>query len=123
MLLGLILMFFARGALAVILSGIVMMGGYMFVNAALSGVVRDKTPEDKVGLFQGIRMIFQVLLPMIIGPSIGSLIIKGSESGVYEELGVVKEVPIPAIFIGAAVVLLFAVYPIVYLRKKERAKE
>ena len=121
MLAGLVLMFFAGGAVAVVLSGIVMMGGYMFVNAALSGIVRDKTPEDKVGLFQGIRMIFQVLLPMIIGPFIGSLIIRGSESGVYEELGVIKQVPIPGIFLGAAVVLLFAVLPILSLKRKESA--
>lgn len=120
MLLGLVLMFFVRAALPVILSGIVMMGGYMFVNAALSGVIRDKTPNDKVGLFQGIRMIFQVLLPMVIGPFIGSLIIKNSQSGVYEELGVIKQVPIPAIFLGAAAVLLLSLIPIVYLWKKEK---
>lgn len=92
----------------------------MLVNAALSGVIRDKTPKEKVGLFQGVRMIFQVLVPMIVGPSIGSFIIRGSESGVYEELGVVKQVPIPGIFLGAAVVLIFTVFPLIYLRKKER---
>ena len=120
MLVGLILMFFVRTTLPVILSGIVMMGGYMFVNAALSAVIRDKTPESKVGLFQGIRMIFQVLIPMVVGPFIGSLIIKNSDSGVYEELGVIKEVPIPAIFIGAALVLLLSLFPIFYLWKRER---
>ncbi len=115
-------MFFARKTLAVILMGIVMMGGYMLVNAALSGIIRDRTPKEKVGLFQGIRMIFQVLLPMIIGPAIGSLIIRNSESGVYEELGVVKQVPVPGIFLGAVVVLIFTVVPVWYLKKKEQNK-
>jgi len=123
MLVGLILMFFVRTTLPVILSGIVMMGGYMFVNAALSAVIRDKTPEGKVGLFQGIRMIFQVLIPMVVGPFIGSLIIKNSDGGVYEELGVVKEVPIPAIFIGAALVLILSLLPIFYLWKQEKKQK
>ncbi len=123
MLVGLILMFFVRTTLPVILSGIVMMGGYMFVNAALSAVIRDKTPEGKVGLFQGIRMIFQVLIPMVVGPFIGSLIIKNSDGGVYEELGVVKEVPIPAIFMGAALVLILSLLPIFYLWKQEKKQK
>lgn len=123
MLLGLILMFFARASWFVILSGIVMMGGYMLVNAALSGIIRDKTPEDKVGLFQGIRMIFQVLIPMVVGPFIGSLIIRNSESGVYEELGVIKQVPIPHIFLGAAAVLLLSLIPVFYLVRAEKKKQ
>lgn len=112
-------MFFVRAAVPVIIAGIVMMGGYMLVNAALSGDIRDKTPAEKVGLFQGVRMIFQVLVPMVIGPSIGSAIIRNSTSGVYEELGVLKQVPIPGIFLGAAVVLLFTFIPVIYLKRKE----
>ena len=115
-------MFFVRSAVPVIIAGIVMMGGYMLVNAALSGDIRDNTPEEKVGLFQGVRMIFQVLVPMIIGPSIGSAIIRNSTSGVYEELGVLKQVPIPGIFLGAAVVLLFTFIPVIYLKSKESKK-
>lgn len=115
-------MFFVRSAVPVIIAGIVMMGGYMLVNAALSGDIRDKTPGEKVGLFQGVRMIFQVLVPMIIGPSIGSAIIRNSASGVYEELGVLKQVPIPGIFLGAAVVLLFTFIPVIYLKSKESKK-
>ena len=64
---GLVAMYFARGQLAVILAGCVMMSGYMLVTASLSGKVRDLTPPDKAGHFQGIRMLFAVLLPMIIG--------------------------------------------------------
>ncbi len=116
-------MFFVRSTVPVIIAGILMMGGYMLVNAALSGVIRDKTPTEKVGLFQGVRMIFQVLIPMVIGPSIGSAIIRNSESGVYEELGVIKQVPIPGIFLGAAVVLIFAVVPVIYLKRKESVKK
>ena len=120
--LGLWGMFFVRSSVGVMLAGLVMMSGYMLLNAALSGIVRDKTPAGKEGLFQGVRMIFQVLLPMVIGPFIGSAIIRNSESGVYEELGVIKQVPIPGIFLGAAIVLIFTVIPAFILKRIDKRK-
>lgn len=113
-------MFFARSAVGVIIMGILMMGGYMLINAALGGAIRDYTPKDKVGHFQGVRMLFQVLLPMVIGPSIGAAVIRNSESGVYVELGVLKQVPIPGIFLAAALCLLPIVLPLVYIKRKEK---
>lgn len=119
MLTGLIAMFFVRGFWGVIIAGAVMMSGYMLVTAALSGTIRDYTPEDKAGLFQGIRMIFQVLLPMIIGPYIGAAVIKNSGE-TYVELGVTKQVPTPAIFLAAAAVLVFLIIPVVLLKRREK---
>ena len=104
---GLLGMFFARSMLAVILTGCIMMSGYMLVTAILSGIIRDHTPAGKAGHFQGIRMIFGVLLPMILGPAIGAAVIRGSDS-TYVDLGVVKTVPTPSIFLAAAVVLLLS---------------
>jgi MFS family permease len=114
---GLALMSVARSTLAVILSGIVMMGGYMLVQAAISATVRDLTPVDKVGHFQGIRMIFAVMLPMMVGPFIGSIVISNSSS-TYVELGVVKTVPTPMIFLVAALVLLLTLLPLLSLKKE-----
>ena len=119
MLVGLAGMFFARSITAVIVAGIVMMSGYMLVSASLSAAVRDYTPVDKAGHFQGIRMIFAVLLPMIIGPFIGAAVIKNS-SGTYVELGVVKNVPTPSIFVASAFVLLFVSIPIFLLKRREK---
>ena len=116
---GLVAMYFARGQLAVILAGCVMMSGYMLVTASLSGKVRDLTPPDKAGHFQGIRMLFAVLLPMIIGPQIGSAVIKGGDS-TYVELGVTKTVPTPGIFLAAAGVLLLTLIPVFILRRREK---
>ena len=121
MFVGLIGMYFARGFGAVIAAGCVMMSGYMLVTAALSGIIRDNTPRDKIGHFQGIRMIFGVLLPMIIGPIIGAEVIRGSDS-TYIELGVVKTVPTPGIFLAAAIILLLVI-PFVIILKKQSAKE
>jgi len=117
MLLGLIGMYFVRSSLTVILAGTVMMSGYMMLSAALSANIRDWTPEGKVGHFQGIRMIFAVLLPMIIGPSIGAAVIRGSDS-TYIDLGQVKTVPTPGIYLAAAAVLLLVAVPVFLLKKR-----
>ncbi|MEA4893858.1 MAG: MFS transporter [Oscillospiraceae bacterium] len=119
MFVGLLGMFFVRGSVSVIVTGTVMMGGYMLVTSALSASIRDNTPEDGVGEFQGIRMIFAVMLPMIVGPSIGAAVIKNSGS-TYTDLGVVKDVPTPAIFLASAAVLLLIVVPVIFLKRREK---
>ena len=122
MLLGLAGMYFARGMAAVIAAGCVMMSGYMLVTAALSGLIRDLTPEGKAGHFQGIRMIFGVLLPMILGPAIGAAVIRSSDS-TYVELGVTKTVPTPAIFLAAAALLALSVPFVLALKRRMAAGE
>ena len=119
MFIGLIGMFFVREPIAVIIAGTVMMGGYMLVTAALSATIRDFTPIDRVGQFQGIRMIFAVMLPMIIGPWIGAAVIKNSGS-TYVDLGMIKNVPTPAIFLASAAVLVLIVIPLIFLKRREK---
>ena len=67
-------------------------------------------------------MIFGVMLPMIIGPAIGAAVIRGSDS-TYVDLGVVKTVPTPGIFLAAAAALLLILPPVMMLRKRSEAKE
>lgn len=122
MLTGLVGMYFVRESVPVMVAGTVMMSGYMMMTAALGANIRDWTPLDKVGHFQGIRMIFAVLLPMIIGPSIGAAVIRGSES-TYVDLGQVKSVPTPDIYLAAALVLLCVAVPVLFLRKSEKAAQ
>lgn len=119
MLAGLAGMYFVRSQIGVMIAGTVMMSGYMMVSAALGANIRDWTPEGKVGHFQGIRMIFAVMLPMIIGPAIGAAVIKGSDS-TYIELGQVKTVPTPGIYLAAAAVLLLVAVPVWLLKKKDK---
>ncbi len=115
---GLVMMAAARSLLFTIAAGTVMMSGYLLSVSIFSGMVRDYTPGGNEGEIQGIRMIFQVMLPMVIGPYIGALAIKGSNL-TYVELGVEKTVPTPVIFLLAAAVELFAVIPVFILRKRE----
>lgn len=121
MLLGLVGMYFVRTQPGVMVAGTVMMSGYMMISAALGANIRDWTPADKVGHFQGIRMIFAVMLPMVIGPAIGAAVIRGGQS-TYVELGQVKTVPTPAIYLAAALVLLTVTIPLAALKQTEKRK-
>lgn len=116
-LVGLVLMANARENWFVGVAGIVLLGGNMLLGAAINALVRDYTPKDMAGRFQGIRMLFAVLIPMVTGPFIGAAVIRGSNQ-TYVDLGVVKQVPTPAIFIAAAVVLVLLVIPVALLRRK-----
>ena len=115
--LGLFLMFFARDTVFVIVAGTVMMTGFMLSVAAIGAAVRDYTPVNRAGAVQGIRMLFTVLLPMLTGPFIGAAVIRGADE-YYEDLGVLKQVPSPGIFLAAAIVVLLVLIPARMLRKQ-----
>ena len=119
-LVGLALMMFARGLLPVIAAGLVLMPGFMLSMATIGAAVRDFSPPDRVGMVQGLRMIAMVLIPMVIGPFIGAAVIRGADE-YYEDLGQLKQVPTPGIFVAAAVVVLFIVIPVAALRRRSAA--
>lgn len=102
----------------VVLIGIVpTLVGYVVIQIQLTATMRDFIPEDKVGLFQGIRMIFVVLLPMIIGPALGDLACRTSNITIIE-YGVEKLVPSTSMFFYAAIVAIIILIPIIILKKK-----
>ena len=104
--------------IAVVLIGIApTLIGYVVLQIQLSASVRDFIPEDKVGLFQGIRMIFSVLIPMVVGPAIGDIACRTSNLTIIE-YGVEKLVPSTSMFLYAAVVSVFVFVPILLLAKK-----
>ncbi|MCR4563444.1 MAG: MFS transporter [Clostridiales bacterium] len=119
LIIGCIGIFFVRTILPLAIMGTVMMGANLVVSSAVNATIRDYTPEDKAGLFQGIRMFFSVLLPMVIGPYIGAAVIKNSNE-TYEEYGVIKQVPTPNIFLAAAIVCVIAVIPMIVLVKNKK---
>ncbi len=96
--------------------------GYVVIHIQLTATMRDFIPEDKVGLFQGIRMIFVVLLPMIIGPAIGDIASRSSNITIIE-YGVEKLVPSTSMFFWAAIVAMFVLVPILILAKKKALKK
>lgn len=118
---GLVLLFLLEAPFLVGVAGFVMMSGNLVFTGVLNAKIRDHTPEGMAGRFQGIRMIFFVLIPMLVGPFIGSTVIK--ESGLtYEEFGQLKDVPTPHIFLAAAIVCALSFVPLFFTLKSERGR-
>lgn len=114
--LGGLMMFFARNIWFVSVSGIIMMTGYLWEMALLSACMRDNTPADKIGHFQGIRMVFSVLIPMCVGPFIGAYV-SSTSNGVYVDPTTGAEQPVPTnyIFLAAVIVNLLIVIPMAFM--------
>ncbi len=92
--------------------------GNALVNILFSAAVKDFIPEGKAGLFQGIRMIFAVMLPMIIGPVIGDKACQYAAQTIINEVGAEVIVPAKNMFLWAGIVCIFALIPLYFLIRK-----
>lgn len=73
--------------------------------------IKDLTPPAQAGQFQGVRMVFWVLLPMVIGPFIGERIITAFGQPVVVD-GKAGFLPTYLIFVAASVATLVAILPV-----------
>jgi len=103
-----------------IIGGIILMTGYLVSTAVLGAKVRDYTPEKEVGLFQGVRMIFTVLVPMVIGPLIGSGLCRIGGTPYQNEYGQTVYPPNKWLFLVTGIVFLCAVVPVILMIRKEK---
>ncbi len=95
---------------------------YLTVGIAMSAEIRDLTPPGKIGLFQGVRMIFFVLLPMVIGPTLGNIATVGASITYVDDVGVEKLVPTPAMYVIAGALTLLAIIPAAALIVRSKKK-
>ncbi len=119
---GLIMVFFAQEGQLIytIIAGIVMMFGYIVSGTAINATLREFTPKGKEGSFQGIRMIFQVALPMIIGPLIGQAIVNMSTNTYTNDFGELQKLPQNLIWLVSAMALILVFIPTIILIYKEK---
>lgn len=107
-------------------AGFVMIAGYILVSALCGALVRDYTPENDAGKLQGVRMIFSVLIPMLVGPFIGNAINKASAIPLPDlgsaDVMTTQYIPAPEIFLAGALVasLTFVVIPFLVKAKGEK---
>lgn len=100
-----------------LIGGTVMMGAYLVALVPLNALARDIIPEGRAGAFSGVRMVFFVMLPMIIGPFIGSTIIKNGNLNYIDEFGELVYIPTPYMFLAGAIIALLTIIPIVFILK------
>ena len=97
---GYIILFSFKNTALVFIGSLFMMSGYLTGMAVFGAMIRDYTPIGKAGMFQGLRIVGQVLIPGIIGPFIGSLVLKNADT-VLNDDGTTSFVPNENIFVAA----------------------
>jgi len=100
------------------LAGLIWQASNMAAAIASTSWLKELLPEQSRGRFLGVRMIFWVLTPMLIGPGIGSALIRNF--GVPTVLdGKPGFLAVPLIFQVGAIIGLLALIPIPFLKSKQ----
>ena len=118
---GYVGLYFCRGTALVFVFSLVMMCGYLGTGAMIGAQIRASTPQKKAGMFQGLRIVGQVLIPGVIGPAIGAAILQNADTVVNSD-GTTSFIPYANIFLGALIALIVtfaALFPLFKLLRKE----
>ena len=119
---GYVLLYFFRHSVLVFIGTVLMLCGYLSGMAVFGAMIRDNTPENKAGMFQGQRIVCQVLLPGIIGPAIGAAVLQNAQT-ITDSDGRAVFLPNANIFLAAlvaAVLIFVAMIPLLNNLKKQK---
>jgi len=103
---GFVVLYLFRQTVPVFIGSLLMMCGYLSGMAVFGAILRDHTPANKAGMFQGLRIVGQVLIPGIIGPEIGAAVLKNAKTVVGDD-GTTSFIPNEKIFLAAFVAAVF----------------
>ncbi|MBN2051754.1 MAG: MFS transporter [Spirochaetales bacterium] len=115
--LGGILLSLARSLPLLVVTGLLWQAFFVASGIAAVAWLKDLLPEENRGKFLGVRMIFWIALPMVIGPAVGSALIRNfgiPTTGLTEGF-----VPVPIIFQVGSVITLFSLLPLYFLRRRK----
>lgn len=116
--LGFFLLSTSTSIYVILISIVPVVLGNALVNILFGAAVKDFIPEGKAGMFQGIRMIFAVMLPMVIGPVIGDMACQHAARTIINEVGAEVIVPSKNMFLWAGIVCIFGLIPLYFLVRK-----
>ena len=119
---GFVVLYFCKNTALVFIGSLLMMCGYLSGMAVFGAVLRDHTPENKAGMFQGQRIVGQVLIPGIIGPAIGAAVLQNAQTIINDD-GTTSFIPNENIFLAAfvaACVIFLALWPLFRKMKEDR---
>ena len=92
--------------------GILMLGSLLGLSGILMSSFQDYIPKGYEGRFQGVRMCFCVLIPMIIGPLV-TLILGLNDT----DTGAAGFAPPFSMFLAASIIAALALVPAYFVRK------
>ncbi len=114
--LGYMILFVSVAAVPVFIGSFFMMSGYLAGAAAFGAAIREYTPNGKAGQLQGIRIFTQVLIPGIIGPFIGKLVLADAKTVIGSD-GTASFIPSADIFSTAAIPAMLVLLIIIFFIK------
>ena len=123
---GFIVLYIFKNTILVFIGSLFMMMGYLSGMSIFGARIRDNTPKNKSGSFQGLRIIFQVLLPGVIGPAIGALVLKNADM-ITNDDGTTSFIPNQNIFLFSLLVIILVILiigiTILINKNKKESKE
>ncbi len=119
---GYVGLYFFRSTAPVFVASLVMMCGFLGTGAMLGAKIRTHTPENKSGMFQGLRIVGQVLIPGVIGPAIGAAVLRNAETIVGDD-GTSSFVPNENIFLAALIAIVFVWFVLIPLFRMDRKEQ
>ena len=118
---GFIILYLFTNTALVFIGSLLMMCGYLSGMAVFGAKIRDLTPQGKAGMLQGVRIFSQVLVPGVVGPYIGALVLANADKIVNGD-GTESFLPNSNIFLAALIpIVTLSVFLAIYGgRKKPR---
>ena len=112
---------FAGSNIVMLLPGIILAGiGYVLVVQTTTAWSKGLYPEGNFGQYEGVRIVFNVMIPMVIGPSAASILIErfGNPVMIDDKPGMA---PTAVIFFAAGILSVLTLIPMV-MAAKQKAK-
>ena len=114
---GYLLLFLFTNTILVFIGSLLMMSGYLCGMSVFGAKIRDLIPENRSGQFQGVRILGQVFIPGLIGPFIGSKVLKNAKQIINND-GTMSFLPNRNIWLASLIVILLLVIVIYILNNK-----
>ncbi len=118
---GFVVLYFFKSTAPVFIGSLLMMCGYLSGMAVFGARTRDLTPAGKAGMFQGVRIFSQVLVPGVVGPYIGEAVLANARTIVNND-GTESFVPNENIFFAALVAALVTTLVLFLILKNQKPR-
>lgn len=122
LMLGYVILYIFTNTLMVFVGSLFMMSGYLTNMAVFGAMLRDFTPQNRTGMFQGLRIVGQVLIPGIIGPAIGAGVLKNAEQ-ILNNDGTYSFIPNQNIFLAALVAAIAIWFVLIFVFRMLKEKD
>ena len=119
---GLMLFSLSRSVFTLTITGSLLYISLVVYTLSTGAWIKNLLPEGSRGKFEGIRMVFNVAIPMLIGPAIGSLLVTnfGVPTVLHGEMGFI---PTPILFPVAGLISVTSILPLLIVKKKRSARD